>query len=702
MINLLKISQNKAVKLFSNLNAKSQEKGGFFNKKRSNLAGKLRQFLIIFLALQAISLQVNAQSYEELRKSIAQANETAQVDTLLKSMRALSLTTNETIALGQELISKSSELGYVLGQARSAIYVAETLMDKGSLDTAGIYYHQASALFLEAGEVVQSARADFDGAYSYYLKGDFAKALQLIAEDLDEVKEEDPQFYNAMLRILGEINRGANNLEAAIKYLEMSIEHAKETSDKGALGNSLNRLGVVYYQDSQHNKAKEYLEQSYKIAQEIQNQRLITMNLNDMGELYFALKDYEKCIELYEIALTREMGDDHRVNTYNNVARLYWELKDYDKAIDYSTRALALAEPMNRLTFLVDSHKILAESHRDNKNYNLATRHYTHYILYKDSLYRQESNRQLQELETKYESEKKELQIDNLTRQEALERSRKKAFLTGLIVAVLLLIFVLILINRLALNKKQLERKNSELDELNATKDKFFSIIAHDLRSPMIGLQGVGQKLEYFIRKKRPEKLLEMGSKIDQSIDQLNHLLNNLLNWASSQVGGVPHHPDHINLGDLVSENIKLYKSLAESKEVTITSQIGNLSAHVDANAISTVIRNLLSNAIKFSMAGDVITITGEGLAEWSCIIIKDQGEGMDETQLNTLFSAAPKSNRGTGQEKGFGLGLKLCKEFVGKNGGSIEVESSVGKGTTFIISLPAKARAIAGRLGVA
>ena len=242
--------------------------------------------------------------------------------------------------------------------------------------------------------------------------------------------------------------------------------------------------------------------------------------------------------------------------------------------------------------------------------------------------------------------------------------------------------------------EQTVDERTKALREANATKDKFFSIIAHDLRSPMVGLQGVGQKLEYFIKKNKQQKLLEMGGQIDQSIDQLNHLLNNLLNWAASQVGGLPHHPDHTNLGDLVNENIKLYKSLAESREVTITSHIDSLSAYVDANAISTVIRNLLSNAIKFTSKGGEVTISAENVDGFSKIIISDEGSGMDSEQLENLFSGSLKSRR-TGSEEGFGLGLKLCKEFVDMNQGQIEVESTLGAGTRFVVFLPAKAQGV-------
>ncbi len=236
--------------------------------------------------------------------------------------------------------------------------------------------------------------------------------------------------------------------------------------------------------------------------------------------------------------------------------------------------------------------------------------------------------------------------------------------------------------------EQKVDERTKELSEANATKDKFFSIIAHDLRSPMIGLQGVGQKLEYFIKKNKQEKLLEMGGQIDQSIDQLNHLLNNLLNWATSQTGGVPHNPGKTNLAELIRENVRLYESLAQSKDISIDFELMEIHAYVDANSISTVIRNLLSNAIKFTKVGGRVFISNEVIGGKSYLSIEDEGPGMTQKQLDDLFTTSLKSTPGTTSEKGFGLGLKLCKEFIEMNEGSISVDSSE-VGSVFKIIVP-------------
>lgn len=241
--------------------------------------------------------------------------------------------------------------------------------------------------------------------------------------------------------------------------------------------------------------------------------------------------------------------------------------------------------------------------------------------------------------------------------------------------------------------EQKVEERTRELEEVNATKDKFFSIIAHDLRSPMIALQGVGQKLEYFIRKDRQEKLLEMGAKIDQSIDQLNHLLNNLLNWAASQTGGIPYHPEQFDISEIIQENIGLYQSLSDSKKITIRTAGSSAMVYADKNTTSTIIRNLLSNAIKFSPGGSEISISTSTLEGKTTLEIKDGGQGMDELTVKQLFKQSVKTSVGSKGEKGFGLGLKLTKEFVDKNNGTIEVKSNLGSGTSFLVTFPKEGR---------
>ncbi len=645
-----------------------------------------------------LSIPLYSQTGLEIENSIKGTKNKAGVDSLFVKIEESNFPADESIAFYQLLADKCNQIKYGKGQGLALAKTGTLLLSKASYDSAKNVLIQAEQILKSENEIYEASRVDFDLAVTYYSMGQFDLAAQTVIDDLDLIKEVNASQYNTLLRTVGEIYRGANNLESAAHYLKIAISHSKETNSTDALAYNLNRLGVVYYQDSKHEPAKESLEESLKIAQEIGLDRAITMNLNDMGELYFALKDYERCIELYEIALERDMIDGDRANTYNNVARLNRELGNYQEAIDYATKAHVLAKGIKSQPHIVDAEKILADSYRDISNFKKATEFYSAYIVSRDSLYKVEVQRQLAEVDAKYQTEKKELEIINLTEKEEIQRSRKQVYLFGLIILGIFLVLVLLLLKQISANKRKIESQKLKLEELNTTKDRFFSIIAHDLRSPMIGLQGVGQKLEYFIKKNKQEKLLEMGGRIDQSIDQLNHLLNNLLNWATSQIGGVPHNPEKTNLTELIDENVRLYESLAQSKDISIDCELGEVYAYVDANSISTVIRNLLSNAIKFTKVGGEVVVRGEMAGGKSELSIQDQGQGIESERLHQLFITDLKSTPGTTSEKGFGLGLKLCKEFVDINKGTIEVNSVMEKGTTFTIKLPTNTKSIVGK----
>ena len=216
----------------------------------------------------------------------------------------------------------------------------------------------------------------------------------------------------------------------------------------------------------------------------------------------------------------------------------------------------------------------------------------------------------------------------------------------------------------------------------------------------MIALQGVGRKLDFFLRKGKEDKLLEMGGKIDESIDRLNHLLNNLLNWASTESGGMPYNPESLNTQELVSSIVELYSNLADSKNVKLELDLEDAAVFGDRNMLSTIIRNLLSNAIKFTEDSGTVKVTVVGSQAFTTVTVQDNGVGMDEEKANDLMNKN-LSNMGTQGEQGFGLGLKLCKDFIERNNGSLQIESETGVGSLFRLQLPNKPAPIQ-RLNVA
>lgn len=241
------------------------------------------------------------------------------------------------------------------------------------------------------------------------------------------------------------------------------------------------------------------------------------------------------------------------------------------------------------------------------------------------------------------------------------------------------------------------EIKDNELrlTELNITKDKFFSIIAHDLRSPFNAVVGYSQHLLESVREKRFEEVEEYAKIILQSSNRAMELLSNLMQWSLSQSGRLHFHPQPFDMVMLIRELILSVHDQAALKSIVIENRLPeNALVYADIAMISTILRNLTSNAIKFTRPGGQIIISLAKSKHHCSVSVQDNGVGIKKERIDLLFSLNDSSSTpGTQKETGTGLGLILCKEFIEKNGGSLEVESTEGEGSLFTFSLP-RARA--------
>lgn len=253
----------------------------------------------------------------------------------------------------------------------------------------------------------------------------------------------------------------------------------------------------------------------------------------------------------------------------------------------------------------------------------------------------------------------------------------------------------LVKINRI--NKKlesqkiQLEKSNTDLIKLNATKDKFFKIIGHDLRNPMSLVVQFSKLLENNIERYDSNKLKEIISLLNKSSTQGMELLSDLLTWAQSQTNEISFEPFSYNLKELIESSIKLKKLSASKKHITLENTVDStLYVLVDKNMFMTIIRNLISNAIKFTPKNGRITMSSSIEGKKVRLSVNDTGIGIDKQDIGKLFNIETNiSTIGTENEKGSGLGLIICKEFVSRHKGEIWVESEPGKGSNFLFTIP-------------
>ncbi len=245
--------------------------------------------------------------------------------------------------------------------------------------------------------------------------------------------------------------------------------------------------------------------------------------------------------------------------------------------------------------------------------------------------------------------------------------------------------------NEVHKQKEAIEIQRKELESLNGTKDKFFAIIAHDLKNPFSTVLGLSELLAKEFETFEPDKLKVFIEQIYKYSNNTFNLLENLLQWSMLQTGRMPLRPKLVNINELITENIELLKGNAQQKGIELESKtIEDAMVFVDVSMITTVIRNLLSNAIKFTAQAGSIKI--DMLKEDSKlkISIQDDGVGISMQDMQRLFKIdSNPTSIGTSMEKGTGLGLILCKDFVERNGGTIWAESQLGKGSAFYFTIP-------------
>ncbi len=265
----------------------------------------------------------------------------------------------------------------------------------------------------------------------------------------------------------------------------------------------------------------------------------------------------------------------------------------------------------------------------------------------------------------------------------------------GLVAFVIVGTIILIYSWRLQQSKKQrlqlehlVDNRTAELKKLNQTKDRFFAIIAHDLRGPLTSFREIGNLISHYLRKNQPEKIEQLGKRIDISAKKLNTLLNNLLNWALVQQQTIAYNPEPIALQKLAKECLDAYQGSLQSHQIQVTIDIANdLEIWADVPSVTSILQNLLSNAIKFTPVKGHISVEAYNQQTQVVVAIKDSGIGMTAEAMDKVFDIThKKSQNGLRGEMGSGLGLVLCQAFAKLNKASIHIKSTLNEGSTFFV----------------
>lgn len=493
------------------------------------------------------------------------------------------------------------------------------------------------------------------------------------------------------------------NLKKALKISKINDHHE--------LVAEINMIfGDLYSDAFNYDLALHNYEQAHEGYINLKKDINIAIALFKIGHSYLLLDQTQDAFNYHLMALSiRNRIKDRRglAESYNEIGLLCIENQEYQRAVNNLNIGLANAEMINSNTLMQQSFDYLYQAYLGLKDFENAILFQNKYISISELIYAEASERAIQEIINKSEIETRERKIENLEllkqhTEKELSTSRMFNFTLGLLLVIVIVSIVLIV--RSYRNKKRtnkelqrindmVTKQNVELRELNSTKDKFFSIIGHDLKGPLNSLTSFSQLLINHTASLTEEEIRTIARDLDKSLKNLYELLENLLGWAGAQTGRLEFVPVNFNIAKIIRENIRLLSKAALNKKIKIE-LIADETAEVfaDINSVRTVIRNLLSNAIKFTHETGVISIY---IDEWKDSIeigIHDTGVGMSKEMMEKIFYISAKhTTLGTNKEKGTGLGLILCREFVERNHGRLIVESEIGQGSTFKFTLPKK-----------
>lgn len=453
---------------------------------------------------------------------------------------------------------------------------------------------------------------------------------------------------------IGLLNMKAGDYSNAFENISYSLNIFKENGSKYGISNAYKNLGKIEYGRNKFATAEDYLNKSLEIKQATGDLMGQPPVFEYLGLCSIGKGETEKGLNLLNRALELAISNKQKklqTDIYAKLTKVYLDLNNLPKAIETQKRQIEI----------------------------------------QDSLLSGAVKIKMEQLQSIYEIDEKNNEIAQLEKQNEINFLRLRQHRTSRIIMIAGIFLALLIASIIYFFYRKLQHKNDQLNEAVATKDKFFSIVAHDLRGPIGSALSLSEFLIEEIEKKNYETVEMYASVFNQALSDSFTLLNNLLDWSRSQLQRMEFNPRCLSLPQIIEEITGLFYSPIEKKQITVSTTIeADLKLMADEPMLKTILRNLVSNAIKYSNEKGEIKISSYKDGQSVILSVSDNGLGMGPEKADKLFSfEMHSSSPGTSGEQGTGLGLILVNDFVRKHHGEIRIESTPGKGTTFIISFP-------------
>jgi two-component system, sensor histidine kinase and response regulator len=546
-----------------------------------------------------------------------------------------------------------------------------------------------------------------------YRKGDYSKSLDISTQALHLASQlkDNAAMARCQINIAAIYHEQKQYLEA-IENFRKAGRLATNAGERLVVARCYNNIGYTFLGLKALDSALVNVQKALVLSEAENDPYMIAFARRTLGDIYLLKNNTTEALSNFNICLG--LSEKHtntflKVSVLHRFAKTYSLQGKYDKAMDYLNENLGIARKFGFKDELERAYKMVAEICYKQNNLAKAYEYQSKYIDLHDSLYNLRSSEQIALMQIRFDTELKQAEIELLTKDAALQAEQIKQqrvwiyFYVGCLTLLIILAFVLFYNNRynskakfaLEEKNKKVETQAHQLRNLNTTKDKLFSIIGHDLRSPVASLRALLEILE--TSGLTQQEFVEVTRSLKRNLDSVYDDLDNLLLWAQTQLKGLQAFPEEFDLRKLAEEKLVLFNDLAANKKINMVNKIqaGTL-VMADRNHVSLIFRNLIANAIKFSEPGGTVVINALEQGDHCEITVSDSGVGISREDIQKLFNAETHFTRpGTYKEKGVGIGLLLSKEFIETNKGSIKVSSELGKGTIFTFTLKTSKRAV-------
>jgi signal transduction histidine kinase/Tfp pilus assembly protein PilF len=614
----------------------------------------------------------------------------------------------QAINLIEKALAINKKINNREGIAYALNNLANIYQEEGKFDLALRKYEEALKIAKDLNDKISISDFYNNIGNLYRNKGNYILALQYLFDALS-LREtlNDSLKIEVTLGNLSGVFFDLKKLDESEKYSRRASIIQKSIGDIEGLIQTEITLGSVYAEKALYLKALEHYEKAIEYAIGLKNRNAEAVGLANLGDIYLKIKMPSRAIKVFQesLQICQKMNDIRGVSVCETgIGYALLMQNKVKESISYLEKGYANSVKIESVVGQIDASEQLATAYEKTGQLAKSIAYHKLYKQAKAKLINTETSYRAQQIEFNYLLEKKENEITLLEKEKSLQEAKdnfKELLILALIALILFLVIMAYLIHvyrvkethakELILNQQaEIINQTRNLEELNLFKDKTFSILSHDLRTPIANLNGILNLIDVNLLSTEDFNLMIV--KLKDQFKSINLLLENTLNWAKSQMSGelLPA-KEHVKISGIVQRNFDLFKENLEQKEITATyKEAESIYVFADPNHLDIILRNIILNAIKFTHKNGQIMVTSTIEDKQIKIAISDTGSGMSKEKIDSLFKYNKQQvTYGTDGEKGAGIGLILTREIAFRNAAEIKVESAVSIGTTFTIIFP-------------